>query len=498
MSLAVTCMNCGRSYNLNERYAGQTVRCRDCGAPVQVPTPLSAHPTVPRIEDLLDDASAVEPAARQPAGALQGVQGFKSNQRRRGRNPNAVLLWIVGALGAVLIGGVTAAVLIGWAGRRTREAELAVAASSPAASNAPIANSPIASAPAPEVIPNGPIPPAAKPDLENQQEKVESLLKDIVDVSNRLLPVLQSIKDVPSAESALPQLRQISSERVDLQARLNEFRGFTPQGGKAAEYERTLKASLERVVSEQNRIKLIPGIAGVLPQLSRALTPRGVAGLVPDKPDPTYAKSRNNMLEIFLANSNYNTDNQTFASSSYGTDHQPLLSWRVHLLPYLEYRVDGQPIQRFGDLYQEFHLDEPWDSEHNRGLILRMPPVYANPDLDPAIIEAGMTNYLQPTGDFALFGQSPPPRPLLIKDGPTSTIMLVESNADRAVIWTKPDDFEVDPNSPFNGLGQFRSTGFLAQFADGHVAFIPNSYSPEVLANWFNPRDGKRTPESPR
>lgn len=40
------------------------------------------------------------------------------------------------------------------------------------------------------------------------------------------------------------------------------------------------------------------------------------------------------------------------------------LSWRVHLLPYLDQ----------GQLYGEFHLDEPWSSKHNRVLIDRLPP----------------------------------------------------------------------------------------------------------------------------
>ena len=45
---------------------------------------------------------------------------------------------------------------------------------------------------------------------------------------------------------------------------------------------------------------------------------------------------------------------------------KPLLSWRVALLPYL-----GQQ-----DLYKRFHLDEPWDSPHNRQLIPLIPDVY--------------------------------------------------------------------------------------------------------------------------
>src|SRR5580765_5918800 len=44
---------------------------------------------------------------------------------------------------------------------------------------------------------------------------------------------------------------------------------------------------------------------------------------------------------------------------------KPLLSWRVRILPYFDQT-----------LYKEFHLDEPWDSPHNRQLIAKIPNRY--------------------------------------------------------------------------------------------------------------------------
>ena len=41
-------------------------------------------------------------------------------------------------------------------------------------------------------------------------------------------------------------------------------------------------------------------------------------------------------------------------------------------------------ISTQGDLYKEFHLDEPWDSEHNKKLIEKMPPALASPHLGDA------------------------------------------------------------------------------------------------------------------
>ena len=47
-------------------------------------------------------------------------------------------------------------------------------------------------------------------------------------------------------------------------------------------------------------------------------------------------------------------------------DRKPLLSWRVALLPYL-----GKE-----KLYNEFRLDEPWDSKHNKRAAMRVPACY--------------------------------------------------------------------------------------------------------------------------
>ena len=61
-------------------------------------------------------------------------------------------------------------------------------------------------------------------------------------------------------------------------------------------------------------------------------------------------------------------------------DGKPLLSWRVAILPYLEQQ----------ELYNKFHVDEPWDSPHNKALIKEMPTTYACPSRPP--VEPGMTH----------------------------------------------------------------------------------------------------------
>src|SRR5262249_52947907 len=134
-------------------------------------------------------------------------------------------------------------------------------------------------------------------------------------------------------------------------------------------------------------------------------------------------------------------------------DGKPLLSWRVAILPYLDEK----------ELYEQFHLDEPWDSEHNRKLIDRMPAVYTNPELGAL---GQKTVYLAPAGDGTMFADKKGMTLKSIVDGTSNTIMLVEADADHAVEWTKPDDLKFDPKQPTAGLTGIRPGAFLALFAD--------------------------------
>jgi len=79
----------------------------------------------------------------------------------------------------------------------------------------------------------------------------------------------------------------------------------------------------------------------------------------------------NNLKQQLLAMHNFHDTHNGFpAAYSTNKDGKPLLSWRVHILPYIE----QQP------LYNEFKLDEPWDSEHNKKLIAKMPQVFRSPN----------------------------------------------------------------------------------------------------------------------
>jgi hypothetical protein len=160
-------------------------------------------------------------------------------------------------------------------------------------------------------------------------------------------------------------------------------------------------------------------------------------------------------------------------------DGKPLLSWRVAILPYLEQKA----------LYDQFHLDESWDSPHNRPLADKMPAIFASPRSKNK--EPGRTNYLLPVGNSAGFSADQPTSMRDITDGTSNTIMVVEADDDQAVIWTKPDDWQFDPKNPAQGLGHLDDGTFLAAFFDGHSRAIPVSTDPKVLKALFTRAGGE-------
>jgi hypothetical protein len=180
--------------------------------------------------------------------------------------------------------------------------------------------------------------------------------------------------------------------------------------------------------------------------------------------------SMNNQKQIMLALLNHESAKRAFpAHAIYSDDGQPLLSWRVAILPYIEQQA----------LYDQFRLNEPWDSEHNKALIAQMPQVYANPNLP---LEPGKTNYLAAVGADCVFNGTNQGVGLRdITDGTSNTIAVVESDPAQAVEWSKPDDLEFNPDDPKAGLGNVRPGGWNAAFSDGSVQFIAEAIDPQLL-----------------
>ncbi|HYH69426.1 MAG TPA: DUF1559 domain-containing protein, partial [Urbifossiella sp.] len=157
-------------------------------------------------------------------------------------------------------------------------------------------------------------------------------------------------------------------------------------------------------------------------------------------------------------------------------DGKALLSWRVAILPYIEENA----------LYQQFKLDEPWDSPANKPLLAKMPRVYAG----RPPFTAGKTPFVRPAGKGTAF---PPGKALKIADitdGTSNTLLVVEATG-TPVEWSRPADLTVDPKQPLRGLIRPDGDRFLALHADGSVRAVSPKVDPVELVRAFDPADGE-------
>lgn len=165
----------------------------------------------------------------------------------------------------------------------------------------------------------------------------------------------------------------------------------------------------------------------------------------------------NNLRMIGLAFFNSLDQYRHFPTGIRNEKGELLLSWRVQLLPYLEQQT----------LYEQFHLDEPWDSEHNKTLIARMPEIYAPLGSDPAL---GKTVIHCFGGEGAPMN-TPKVRIQDITDGTVNTILCIEAGMDRQIDWTRPDHMPFKPENPLPVLGKVTSP-INVLFFDGRVEQI--------------------------
>ncbi len=170
-------------------------------------------------------------------------------------------------------------------------------------------------------------------------------------------------------------------------------------------------------------------------------------------------QSMNNLKQIGLAMHNYHDTHGTFPPAAIcDKKGKPLLSWRVAILPFIEQ----------DNLYKQFKLDEPWDSEHNKKFSETAIKTYMDPRADYTG-KTHHTHYKVFVGGGSPFDTLGSKKIQNITDGSSNTIMAVA--AGDAVPWAKPDDFPFDPKKdvpdvkkPFGEL--------LMLFCDGSVRMV--------------------------
>ncbi|QDU47917.1 DUF1559 family PulG-like putative transporter [Gimesia panareensis] len=169
------------------------------------------------------------------------------------------------------------------------------------------------------------------------------------------------------------------------------------------------------------------------------------------------------------------------------------VSWRVHLLPYLEEEV----------LYRRFKLDEPWDSPANKEAAKYMPDVYRSPetpadsnltrfrgfeDLESVVPPAtvGRARGRGASAVASIFTVGSKGRMRDIIDGSSNTIFFIEAGPDQAVEWTKPG--ELDLASASKSVGK-TPLGIPTAFVDGRIRLLKSSIDDETWRSAIHPAD---------
>jgi hypothetical protein len=177
------------------------------------------------------------------------------------------------------------------------------------------------------------------------------------------------------------------------------------------------------------------------------------------------------MKQLGLAMLQYNDQHGRLPPAVvYGKDGQPLYSWRVLLLPYLEQQ----------QLYEQFHRDEPWDSPHNLRLLERMPGVYAPPPGKKSRIPAYHTVCHVFVGEGTPFeGKEGRKLSKDFPDGISNTILVIEAGP--PVPWSKPEELPYDPHGPLPNLDRLFRDGIRIGMADGSMRFVSKDISETTL-----------------
>lgn len=169
------------------------------------------------------------------------------------------------------------------------------------------------------------------------------------------------------------------------------------------------------------------------------------------------------------------------------------VSWRVHLLPYLEEEV----------LYRRFKLDEPWDSPANKEAAKYMPDVYRSPetpadsnltrfrgfeDLESVVPPAtvGRARGRGSNAVASIFTVGSKGRMRDIIDGSSNTIFFIEAGPDQTVEWTKPG--ELDLASASKSVGK-TPLGIPTAFVDGRIRLLKSSIDDKTWRSAIHPAD---------
>ncbi|MBL9092355.1 MAG: DUF1559 domain-containing protein [Planctomycetaceae bacterium] len=189
------------------------------------------------------------------------------------------------------------------------------------------------------------------------------------------------------------------------------------------------------------------------------------------------AVGSNNLRNIGMAAIMYASEKGSLPTNIVDEGGKPLLSWRVRLLPHLDQQA----------LYERFHLDEPWDSAHNRTLIANMPDFYRHTGVVLAPGAEGRTLYQMPSGPGTLYDSKKLSLDQIGAAGiaTSQAALVVVAEPQFAVEWTKPSDLEIDLQNYLERLLLDRNRAATVLRLDGSVHEQPAASAAELEESLF-------------
>ncbi|HEX7379731.1 MAG TPA: hypothetical protein VF278_21585 [Pirellulales bacterium] len=247
MAIAVQCPNCGRAYNLSDKFAGKAVRCASCQTGFAVPAAQSAEVFAPAQYAVRTPIVGVEPAAP----VLRPVR------RKRKTSPMFLVAGLAG--GGLLVVAAIAGLLL-WGVYSTASSLVAVT------------NAPQPPAPQPPVVTTGRVqraqvtpafngvmpgtPPVGNTPIE--PSAAEAIVQRMIAKANELNGLLAQVVDGPSAERLRDQIVVGFGVYADLLRQLETaVRTISPQEDRRLEalYAAQFKSGVEQMKNHLARIR---------------------------------------------------------------------------------------------------------------------------------------------------------------------------------------------------------------------------------------------------
>lgn len=185
---------------------------------------------------------------------------------------------------------------------------------------------------------------------------------------------------------------------------------------------------------------------------------------------PGRYSSANNLKRIGMAILNYQASHGASPPRVlYGPDQEPIHSWRVLILPFLESKVCD-------DLHASYRFDEPWHSPNNASLSNQIPLVYATRSKN---LSKGVTEYVGCGDDFSALRPGQPDA--------SSQLVVMECHSP-SIPWLEPRDLtETTQFGNYEVLDEVNtsniaSTSHFTLLGDGTVRLFRFSSKPTPSA----------------